>query len=215
MNLSRSRLDASAQWRSSMTIEQRPIAVAIRPNSSSTALNRRRRSTSVGGRLSTAGGGWISGTRRASADPRGLTRPEAAKFRPPEEESPEDLDERSKRHGHGPRLEAVAASDQGSASARRRCEFDGKARFADTGLATEEHEARLAQHSRVEAGLQLGTLGNPADEDRARDATNHRADHDPEPPELQRPAVDIACHTKQGVPAGTGCIGQNLRRTGT
>jgi len=102
-----------------------------------------------------------------------------------EKEYAQDLDERRKGRARGLRLEAATANHRCSARSRHSCKLGGKARLADSGLASQEHETSLTLLGRIQAGLQLGTLDHPADEYRARDASNHRADHGPSRPAVQ------------------------------
>ncbi len=90
-----------------------------------------------------------------------------------EKKSAQDLDEWSERHARGLGLEAVTANHQRSARARHRSQLGDKARLANSGFAPEKNQARLPPLCRIQPCLELGTLGHPADEDRARDAANH------------------------------------------
>src|SRR6185312_7109005 len=109
----------------------------------------------------------------------GLIRSHVDRCRLAEKQAAQDLDEGSEGHARGLRIEAVAANHQRATRARHRREFGDETSLADSRLTSEEDQARVAPPGLIQAGLQLGTLHDPADEDRARDAANHGADHRP------------------------------------
>ena len=83
-----------------------------------------------------------------------------------EKKSAQDLDEWSERHARGLGLEAVTANHQRSERARHRSQLGDKAGLANSRFAPEKNQARLPPLRRIQPCLELGTLGDPADEER-------------------------------------------------
>jgi hypothetical protein len=114
------------------------------------------------------------------------------------DERPERVGERTERQAFAAELDAAAGQHSRARLARAPGRLRGEPSLADSGLATDEHDARFAADGGVDGGGQHAELGPAADEDRTHQIAPHRAPCSQQPDETWRGSCPFSSRHRRG-----------------